>query len=479
CSSTPCTRTPAARRTASPRWTPRSGPAPAGAPGAPVRRRWRSRRPVGAAARPGPRPRARPRRPGAAPRSGHPQAAPGRPRGHRPRACGRTRPPTGDAVPAPRPRRPRGPPPGSHSPRRTGPPHRSSPCGPRRRRPPGPVRHRPSSCPPPAVAPASRAPPRPRRPTAPRSRPSASSRRAGGPPVPAVRRPTPTPHTPPAAGACSGAPAPAAEPGARGAARGTPPDPVGPRTDRTGRARCAYPHGSRGAYTRRRGRRREVTVTVTDPRPTRPDTPLLVDTFGRTARDLRVSLTEKCSLRCTYCMPEEGLPPVPVAARRTTGGVGRLVPLAHRELGGQEVRFTGGEPLMRNDLERIIAGTRGTCPALPIALTSNAVGLEHRARGLVEAGLDRINISLDTVRRAEFAELTRRDRLPAVLRGIRAARDAGMDPVKVNAVPMRATLPGAPDLLEWALAEGVRLRFIEEMPLDADNTWSRVEMVTA
>ena len=111
--------------------------------------------------------------------------------------------------------------------------------------------------------------------------------------------------------------------------------------------------------------------------------------------------------------------------------------------------------------------------------TSNAVGLEHRARGLVEAGLDRINISLDTVRRAEFAELTRRDRLPAVLRGIRAARDAGMDPVKVNAVPMRATLPGAPDLLEWALAEGVRLRFIEEMPLYAANTWSRVEMVTA
>ena len=215
------------------------------------------------------------------------------------------------------------------------------------------------------------------------------------------------------------------------------------------------------------------------PREKRPATPLLIDSFGRVARDLRVSLTEKCSLRCTYCMPEEGLPPIPEAARMTTEEVVRLVGLAHRELGVHEVRFTGGEPLMRRDLEKIIAGTRAECPDLPIAMTSNGVGLEHRIGGLVDAGLDRINISLDTVNRAEFAELTRRDRLPTVLRGVRAAVAAGLDPVKVNAVPMRATLHGAPDLLEWALAEGVQLRFIEEMPLDADNTWSRVEMVTA
>ena len=217
----------------------------------------------------------------------------------------------------------------------------------------------------------------------------------------------------------------------------------------------------------------------TRPRPARPDSPLLIDTFGRVARDLRVSLTEKCSLRCTYCMPEEGLPPIPDDRRMTTDEVVRLVALATRELGVHEVRFTGGEPLMRQDLERIIAGTRAACPDLPIAMTSNGVGLEHRIGGLVEAGLDRINISLDTVNRAEFAELTRRDRLPSVMRGVRAAVAAGLDPVKVNAVPLRATLAGAPDLLEWALAEGVQLRFIEEMPLDADNTWSRVEMVTA
>src|SRR5699024_12557244 len=112
----------------------------------------------------------------------------------------------------------------------------------------------------------------------------------------------------------------------------------------------------------------------TDRRQSRPVTPLLIASFGRVARDLRVSLTEKCSLRCTYCMPEEGLPPIPDAARMTTDEVVRLVTLAHRELGVQEVRFTGGEPLMRSDLERIIAGPRANCPALPVALTSSAVG---------------------------------------------------------------------------------------------------------
>ena len=222
-----------------------------------------------------------------------------------------------------------------------------------------------------------------------------------------------------------------------------------------------------------------MAIPETGTRSARPASPLLIDSFGRVARDLRVSLTEKCSLRCTYCMPEEGLPPIHEEARMTTDEVVRLVELAHRELGVHEVRFTGGEPLMRQDLERIIAGTRAACPELPIAMTSNGVGLEHRIGGLIDAGLSRINISLDTVSRAEFAELTRRDRLPSVLRGVKATVEAGLSPIKVNAVPMRATLHGAPDLLEWALEQGVQLRFIEEMPLDADNTWSRVEMVTA
>jgi cyclic pyranopterin phosphate synthase len=211
----------------------------------------------------------------------------------------------------------------------------------------------------------------------------------------------------------------------------------------------------------------------------RPSTPLLVDKFGRVARDLRVSITEKCSLRCTYCMPEEGLPDIPAAELLSVAEIVRLVALAVRELGVREVRFTGGEPLMRRDLERIIAGCRDALPDTPLAMTTNGVGLEHRVQGLARAGLNRLNVSLDTVDRTGFARLTRRDRLESVLAGIRAAQQVGLAPVKVNAVLMRATLPGAADLLQWCLAEGCELRFIEEMPLDADHEWARVNMVTA
>ncbi|MEV6767873.1 GTP 3',8-cyclase MoaA [Nocardia sp. NPDC051030] len=211
----------------------------------------------------------------------------------------------------------------------------------------------------------------------------------------------------------------------------------------------------------------------------RPDTPHLVDRFGRVARDLRVSITEKCSLRCTYCMPEEGLPPIPADELLTTDEIVRLVVLAVRELGVHEVRFTGGEPLMRRDLEQIVAGCRAELPDLPLAMTTNGVGLEHRARKLAEAGLNRINVSLDTVDREGFARLTRRDRLPSVFAGIRAASRAGLTPIKVNAVLMRETLTGAADLLQWCIEEGCELRFIEEMPLDADHEWARNNMITA
>ena len=211
----------------------------------------------------------------------------------------------------------------------------------------------------------------------------------------------------------------------------------------------------------------------------RPDVPYLIDRFGRIARDLRVSITEKCSLRCTYCMPEEGLPAIPAADLLSADEIVRVVELAVRMLGVREVRFTGGEPLMRRDLEAIIAGCAQRLPGVPLTMTTNAVGLEHRARALAEAGLTRINVSLDSVDRAEFAKLTRRDRLPSVLAGIRAAQAAGLAPVKVNAVLMPNTLAGAADLLAWCLAEGCELRFIEEMPLDADHAWAREQMVTA
>ncbi len=211
----------------------------------------------------------------------------------------------------------------------------------------------------------------------------------------------------------------------------------------------------------------------------RPDSDLLVDKFGRVARDLRVSITEKCSLRCTYCMPEEGLPAIPGDELLSADEIIRLVTLAVRQLGVREVRFTGGEPLMRRDLERIVAGCHAAVPETPLAMTTNGVGLQYRAAALAAAGLGRVNVSLDTVDRAGFARLTRRDRLGSVLAGIRAAHAAGLAPVKVNAVLMRETLSGAADLLRWCLDEGCELRFIEEMPLDADHEWARANMVTA
>ncbi|WP_280252203.1 GTP 3',8-cyclase MoaA [Nocardia abscessus] len=211
----------------------------------------------------------------------------------------------------------------------------------------------------------------------------------------------------------------------------------------------------------------------------RPDTPHLLDRFGRVARDLRISITEKCSLRCTYCMPEEGLPEIPRHELLTVDEIVRLVRLAVRDLGVREVRFTGGEPLMRRDLEHIISGCHAEVPHIPLAMTTNGIGLEHRAFGLAAAGLHRVNVSLDTVDRAGFARLTRRDRLESVFAGIRAARAAGLAPIKVNAVLMRETLSGAADLLRWCLDESCELRFIEEMPLDADHEWARANMVTA
>lgn len=216
-----------------------------------------------------------------------------------------------------------------------------------------------------------------------------------------------------------------------------------------------------------------------DARADRPDVPELVDRFGRTARDLRVSITERCSLRCTYCMPEEGLPAIPADRLLSSAEIVRVVELSVRMLGIREVRFTGGEPLMRRDLEDIIAGCAQRLPDVPLMMTTNAIGLEHRAQRLADAGLRRVNISLDSVDRAEFAKLTRRDRLPSVLAGIRAAVRAGLAPVKVNAVLMPDTLAGAPELLAWCLDEGCELRFIEEMPLDADREWARANMITA
>ncbi|MDQ1203141.1 GTP 3',8-cyclase MoaA [Rhodococcus sp. SORGH_AS_0303] len=211
----------------------------------------------------------------------------------------------------------------------------------------------------------------------------------------------------------------------------------------------------------------------------RPDVPHLLDSFGRIARDLRISVTEKCSLRCTYCMPAEGLPNLEFEQLLTAQEIARLVGVADRLLGVREVRFTGGEPLVRKDIVDIIALTAEHAPGVELSMTTNGIGLERRAERLRAAGLTRVNVSLDTIDREHFASLTRRDRLPTVLAGIDGALAAGLTPVKINAVLMRETLHGARDLVQWCLDRGVDLRFIEQMPLDADREWARSTMVSA
>ncbi|UIZ92959.1 GTP 3',8-cyclase MoaA [Corynebacterium sp. CNCTC7651] len=210
----------------------------------------------------------------------------------------------------------------------------------------------------------------------------------------------------------------------------------------------------------------------------------LVDSYGRTARDLRVSLTDRCNLRCTYCMPADGLEWLPTEHTLDDGEVIRLIRIAVEQLGIRQVRFTGGEPLLRRSLEDIVRATKGLRADDGLnpttALTTNALGLDRRAAGLAAAGLDRINISLDTVDREQYAALTRRDRLPDVIAGIDAALAAGLTPVKINAVVMPGVNEDAVcDLADFALVRGLELRFIEQMPLGPREKWDRTNMVTA
>jgi GTP 3',8-cyclase len=206
----------------------------------------------------------------------------------------------------------------------------------------------------------------------------------------------------------------------------------------------------------------------------------LLDTFGRVATDLRVSLTDRCNLRCSYCMPAEGLDWLPGEDVLTDDEVVRLITIAVEQLGVREVRFTGGEPLLRRGLPGIVRRTTALEPRPETSITTNALGLTRTARALADAGLDRVNVSLDTVRRDDFRTITRRDRLADVIDGLEAAAAAGLGPVKVNAVLMRGVNDDqGPELLRWCLERGYQLRFIEQMPLDAQHQWSRTEMVTA
>ncbi|MEU9833722.1 GTP 3',8-cyclase MoaA [Streptosporangium sp. NPDC048047] len=207
---------------------------------------------------------------------------------------------------------------------------------------------------------------------------------------------------------------------------------------------------------------------------------MLQDSFGRVATDLRVSLTDRCNLRCSYCMPPEGLDWLPKPELLTADEIVRLVTIGVERLGITEVRYTGGEPLLRRELLDIVTRTAALDPAPQVSLTTNGIGLARLAAPLAAAGLYRVNVSLDTLDRETFKRLAHRDRLADVLDGLAAADAAGLRPVKVNAVLMRGVNDHeAVPLLRHCLERGYELRFIEQMPLDAQHGWRRDDMITA
>jgi cyclic pyranopterin phosphate synthase len=211
-----------------------------------------------------------------------------------------------------------------------------------------------------------------------------------------------------------------------------------------------------------------------------PSTGPLVDSYRRVATDLRVSLTDRCNLRCTYCMPAEGLPWSPAGQLLQPDEIVRLVRIGVTRLGITKVRFTGGEPLLAKHLGDVVAATAALRPRPELALTTNGVLLADRAQQLAQAGLDRVNVSLDSMDHLRFAAITRRDRLADVLAGLAAAHAAGLRPVKVNAVLDPQTgLDDAVALVRFCLSHDYHLRIIEQMPLDAGHQWRREATVTA
>ncbi|MET0811985.1 MAG: GTP 3',8-cyclase MoaA [Microbacterium sp.] len=208
----------------------------------------------------------------------------------------------------------------------------------------------------------------------------------------------------------------------------------------------------------------------------------LVDTHGRVHRDLRISLTDRCSLRCTYCMPEQGNEWLARTSILSTDEIVRIARVA-AAAGITTFRLTGGEPLLRADIVDVVRRLARLRSAdgepVQIAMTTNGIRLRELLPDLEEAGLSRLNISIDTIDRERFRELTRRDRLDDVLDGIAAAAASGLRPLKLNAVAMRDVNDDElTDLVAFAIGHGAQLRFIEQMPLDAGHTWDRTRMVT-
>ena len=211
--------------------------------------------------------------------------------------------------------------------------------------------------------------------------------------------------------------------------------------------------------------------------PTPADGPL-VDTFGRVHTDLRISVTDRCNFRCSYCMPAENMTWLRREGILTFEEIERVARVL-KGLGVIAVRLTGGEPLARADLPVLVAKL-AAIGFDDLSLTTNGVGLPHLAQALVDAGLQRVNVSCDSLDRERFASITRRDALDAVLAGMDAAEAAGLAPVKVNVVLMRDVNDDeVVDFAAFARKTGRPVRFIEYMPLDAAHAWERPDVVPA
>jgi cyclic pyranopterin phosphate synthase len=199
----------------------------------------------------------------------------------------------------------------------------------------------------------------------------------------------------------------------------------------------------------------------------------MIDGFGRVADDLRVSVTDRCNFRCTYCMPAAGLDWLPRDQLLHYEEIAKLVGL-FASLGVGSAKMTGGEPTVRADLPTLVHMLRERAPSLELSMTTNGVLLDKLARPLAEAGLDRVTVSLDSLTRHRFEEMTRRDALDKVFAGIEAATAEGLTPVKVNCVVIAGTNDDELlDFARWSRATGHDVRFIEYMPLDADEAWER------
>lgn len=202
----------------------------------------------------------------------------------------------------------------------------------------------------------------------------------------------------------------------------------------------------------------------------------LVDRFGRRHNNLRISVTDRCNIRCRYCMPER-VEFQPQSQLLTFEEIARFVRIASG-LGVDKLRLTGGEPLVRRDLPSLVAMLAAAPGIRDLGLTTNGVLLAEQAQALYDAGLRRINVSLDTLDRAQFEKITRRDEFDRVLAGLDAAARVGLGPIKINAVAARG-VADVVGLARFCRERGFELRFIEFMPLESDRNWSRESVLTA